>query len=286
MIRVGDFARIAKVSIRLLHYYDQIGLLHPIHVDDVTGYRSYSTEQLPRLHRILALKDLGLSLDQITYLLNEAVTPEAIRGILQLKQAELRQRVDEEQARLARVEARVQYLECSAAPPDIEIVMKRTEPMSVLSVRRALKRGENPVELIRDGIAVLRECNLWQYVESLMCIYHTRYIVHCRPGIQPRRGLAEAAYAIDLTKVHDVPRVRNQRMRAYTVPNYDLVASVIHVGADNIRHLTAQEIWNWIERNHFRLAAPPREIYLRRGKPERPQDNITEMQYPLEKIGK
>lgn len=60
MIRVGDFARIAQVSIRLLHYYDQIGLLRPVHVDHATGYRYYSTEQLPRLHRIL-VHDAGLS---------------------------------------------------------------------------------------------------------------------------------------------------------------------------------------------------------------------------------
>ena len=284
MIRVGDFARIAQVSIRLLHYYDQIGLLRPVHVDHITGYRYYSTEQLPRLHRILALKDLGLSLDQITYLLNEAVTPEEIRGILLLKQAELRQRVDEEQARLASVEARVRYLECSDVPADVEIVMKRTEPLSVLSVRRAVNRGESPAGLIRAGVSVLRECNLWQHVQSLICIYHTRYITLQYPSIQPKRLLVEAVYAIDLAKVRDMPHVDRQRMRAYTIPNYDLVASVIHVGADNIRHLTARAVWNWIEGNNFRLAAPPREIYLRRGNADRPEDNITEMQYPLEQV--
>jgi effector-binding domain-containing protein len=84
--------------------------------------------------------------------------------------------------------------------------------------------------------------------------------------------------------VGDLPRVERQRMRAYTIPNYDLVASVIHVGADSTRYLMAITMWNWIDRNHFRLAAPPRELYLRRGKPDRPEDNITEMQYPLEKI--
>lgn len=284
MIRVGDFARIAQVSIRLLHYYDQIGLLRPVHVDHATGYRYYSTAQLPRLHRILALKDLGLSLDQITYLLDEAVTAEEIRGILLLKQAELRQRVDEEQARLASVEARMRYLECSDVPPEVEIIMKRTESMSVLSVRRTVNQRESLVALIRAGITVLRECSLWEHVQSLMCIYHTRYIVHCRPTLKPKHLLVEAVYPIDLAKVRDIPRVNHQRMRAYTIPNYDLVASVIHVGADNIRHLTARAVWNWIEDNNFRLAAPPREIYLRRGNPDRPEDNITELQYPLEQI--
>jgi DNA-binding transcriptional MerR regulator len=134
MLKVGDFARIAQVSVRLLHYYDRIGLLRPLRVDQGSGYRYYSTEQLPRLYRILALKDLGLSLDQITYLLDEAVTPDEIRGILLLKQAELRQRVAEEEACLSRVETRLQYLECSAAPPDLDIVMKLHRADAVLTL--------------------------------------------------------------------------------------------------------------------------------------------------------
>jgi effector-binding domain-containing protein len=114
-----------------------------------------------------------------------------------------------------------------------------------------------------------------------MCIYHDR-CRHCHPASPDAR--LEAVCHHQSGRNGDLPRVQNQRMRAYTIPNYDLVASVIHVGADNIRHLTAQAVWRWIERNNFRLAAPPREIYLRRGKPERPEDNITEMQYPWKKL--
>ena len=61
MIRIGDFARIGQVSIVTLRHYDEIDLLKPIAVDSVTSYRYYSVSQLPRLNRILALKDLGFS---------------------------------------------------------------------------------------------------------------------------------------------------------------------------------------------------------------------------------
>jgi DNA-binding transcriptional MerR regulator len=74
MFTVGEFSRIARVSKRLLRYYDEIGLLKPIHIDKFTGYRYYSAEQMPRLNRILALKDLGLSLDQIQRLLKDQVS--------------------------------------------------------------------------------------------------------------------------------------------------------------------------------------------------------------------
>ena len=69
MLKIGDFSHLSHVSVRMLRHYDELGLLKPVQVDRFTGYRYYSIEQLPRLNRILALKDLGFSLDQITQLL-------------------------------------------------------------------------------------------------------------------------------------------------------------------------------------------------------------------------
>ena len=75
MIRIGDFSRISLVSIKTLRYYDEVGLLHPAKVDDFTGYRYYSFDRLSRLHRILALKDLGFSLEQIGRLCSTRILP-------------------------------------------------------------------------------------------------------------------------------------------------------------------------------------------------------------------
>ena len=71
MFRIGEFAQIAQVSSRQLRFYDQLGLLQPAHTDSQTGYRYYSIRQLPRLNSILALKELGLSLEQIDPLLKD-----------------------------------------------------------------------------------------------------------------------------------------------------------------------------------------------------------------------
>ncbi len=58
MFKIGDFSRLSQVTVKALRYYDELGLLKPTHVDRFTGYRYYSATQLPRLNRILALKDL------------------------------------------------------------------------------------------------------------------------------------------------------------------------------------------------------------------------------------
>ncbi|MBM3146155.1 MAG: MerR family transcriptional regulator, partial [Chloroflexi bacterium] len=61
MLKIGDFSKLSRVSVKTLRYYDGIGLLKPLQVDRFTAYRYYSYEQLPRLNRILALKDLGMA---------------------------------------------------------------------------------------------------------------------------------------------------------------------------------------------------------------------------------
>ena len=93
MIRIGDFSKLSRVSIKTLRYYDEMGLLKPVEVDRFTGYRYYDFHQLPRLYRILALKELGFSLEEIGRFLEENLSTEELRGMLKLSQAEIRQRV-------------------------------------------------------------------------------------------------------------------------------------------------------------------------------------------------
>src|SRR5574341_1636017 len=91
MFRIGEFSKIAQVSGRLLRCYDQVGLFKPGQIDPVTGYRYYSARQLPELNRILALKELGLTLDQISRLLAGRISTDEIRGMLVMKKAEMEQ---------------------------------------------------------------------------------------------------------------------------------------------------------------------------------------------------
>jgi DNA-binding transcriptional MerR regulator len=111
MFRIGEFSKIAQVPGSMLRYYDQIGLLKPAHIDKWTGYRYYSAKQLPRLHRILALKELGLTLEQIEHLVAEEVSTAEIRGMLVLKKAQVEQSLNEERARLQQLEARLQQID-------------------------------------------------------------------------------------------------------------------------------------------------------------------------------
>src|SRR5258707_11330821 len=111
MFKIGEFSKLVQVSVPTLRYYDQVGLLKPVEIDRYTSYRYYSASQLPRLHRILALRGLGFSLEQIGVVLAEGLTPEQMRGMLRMRHAQISQQIVEVQSQLAGVEFRLQQIE-------------------------------------------------------------------------------------------------------------------------------------------------------------------------------
>jgi DNA-binding transcriptional MerR regulator len=82
---IGEFAQHGRVSVRMLRHYDAIGLLRPACVVPASGYRLYEASQLADLNRIIALKDLGFTLQQVQAVLDEKVPVAELRGMLKLR---------------------------------------------------------------------------------------------------------------------------------------------------------------------------------------------------------
>ena len=133
MLKIGEFSRLSQVTIKTLHHYDELGLLKPVHIDPITNYRFYDVEQLPRIHRIMALKEMGLSLEQIGTMLENEPSTEEMRGMLRMQQAQIQQQVNAAQRQLAMVEFRLQMIEAESNFPELDVVMKRVEPLRALS---------------------------------------------------------------------------------------------------------------------------------------------------------
>ncbi|HDR5039393.1 TPA: MerR family transcriptional regulator, partial [Bacillus anthracis] len=104
MFKIGDFARLNRVTIKTLRHYDSLGLLQPEKIDSFTKYRYYSASQMPRLNRILSLKDIGFSLEEIALILNKNMDLKQIQTLLELKHSEIADKIRNEQARLSRIE--------------------------------------------------------------------------------------------------------------------------------------------------------------------------------------
>src|SRR2546422_378241 len=131
MLNIGEFARLGQVSPRMLRHYDELGLLKPSRVDPQTDYRNYDVNQLGRLHRLLALRDLGFTLGQIRSMLDDEPSVEQLRGMLRLRHAQLAQNVADDEARLRRVEAHLLALEGNITMSSLDVAIKLTEPVRV-----------------------------------------------------------------------------------------------------------------------------------------------------------
>jgi DNA-binding transcriptional MerR regulator len=146
MLKIGDFSRLSQVSVKTLRYYDEVALLKPTQVDEVSGYRYYSVAQLRQLHRILALRDLGFSLDQIGYVLEADLSIEELRGMLRLRRAEQQQRLLKEQERLDRVEALLQLIHQENTVNTDAVITKDTAAQRFASIRKTIHERS----LLRD----------------------------------------------------------------------------------------------------------------------------------------
>jgi DNA-binding transcriptional MerR regulator len=135
MFKIGDFSKLIRVSVKTLRHYDDLELFKPSRVDDMTDYRYYSFEQLPRLNRILALKDLGFSLETISELLKDNLGAEMLEHPLQLKQQELQEQLAQTKERLERVSARLRQLQQKGTMSTHEVIFKTVEPIVIASAR-------------------------------------------------------------------------------------------------------------------------------------------------------
>ncbi|MEZ4640809.1 MAG: MerR family transcriptional regulator [Caldilineaceae bacterium] len=138
MFKIGDFSKLGQVSTRMLRHYDQLGLLVPNEIDKWTGYRYYTIDQLPRLHRIIALKDLGLSLEQIGQLLADGddLPVEQLRGMLTMRRVEIQRELQEQQMRLVEVDGAAAPDREPGQPSPYEVVVKAVAPQPLASVRQ------------------------------------------------------------------------------------------------------------------------------------------------------
>lgn len=111
MLSIGDLARHTRVSVRRLRHYDTLGLVTPEQVDEGTGYRWYAASQIGRVDSLLAVKELGFTLEQCRSILDEEVSVEELRGMLRRRHAELAQQIESDTKGLAEVGRRLRSIE-------------------------------------------------------------------------------------------------------------------------------------------------------------------------------
>src|SRR5687768_12107039 len=270
MLKIGDFSRLGQVSIDTLRHYDTLGLLKPTEVDPLSGYRYYAYHQLGRLNRILALKDLGLSLEQIAPMLEGDVSAEQLKGMLKLKRAEIEEHIDSEHERLARVEARMKQIESESHLPSHDVVIKNVRPLLVASIRRVIPSHGQVIHLFEELLEYLHPYDVPQW--RALTIWRDE-------GYRDREIDAEAAITLK-TRVPETATVK-----VYELPG-EMMASVVHNGHYNKLYQAHNALNAWIQTNGYSICGPSRDLYHYAQEPFRDDDEtyVTEVQVPVEKL--
>ena len=270
LYKISAFSRLGQVSIKALRLYDQRGLLKPAQVDAATGYRYYQIEQLSRLHRILALKAMGLSLEQISQLLNDDLSLSQMQAMLRLKQTELQQQLIEAQHRLTAVNAHLKYLQEEQAMPDYEVILKPVESIQhMASIRDTIPAYNRVGQLFGEIMAYLGQNRAEPQGYCVAIWHHADY--------QESNVDAEALIAIPQT-LQGNPRIQIRDLSAL-----DLVASVIHRGSYTTLNQAYGAIVKWIEDNDYQIVGYNRELYLKGGAEQENPNYVTEIQFPIVK---
>ena len=275
MLKIGVFAQISRISVKMLRHYDEMGLLKPVLVDDFSGYRYYSLEQLPRAHRVIALKDLGLSLAQVALVLNRNLPPEQLRQVLREKQEELSQQVQEDQERLNRVEARLRQIDQEGKMPNYEVVLKKIEPVLVAGISEAVPEGEQVTPVY---YRVFPE--LFQYV-SEQGIDMTGRQLSVDTCLDSGWKVNDTEVTIEAAVRIDQPHPETGRVRVHTLPAVGMMACTIHHGDYDLLNQAYEALLRWTEANGYEADGTNRHLYLRTG--DTAENNITEVQFPVEK---
>jgi DNA-binding transcriptional MerR regulator len=254
MFRIGEFAQIAQVSGRQLRFYDQLGLLRPAHTDPQTGYRYYSIRQLPLLNSILALKELGLSLEQIGPLLKNEISPVELRGMLTMKRAQVERSLRDEEARLRHIESRIAQIDRHGGFEDYDVVVKSIAPIPFLSLRCACEDMDEGVRMIRtvaeDGGRQIRPA------------LRDKLMVVARNDRDEEKLDLEIGFSLTRPSNANVRVSGDLVLRASELPAVETMATIVRPGTNAASHTSFGAIGSWIEANAYEIAGPCRDVFL------------------------
>lgn len=277
MFRVGEFSRIASVTIETLRHYDAIDLFKPAKVDPFTGYRYYNAGQLQTLNQILALKDVGLSLEEIKRLLQDNPTIEEVRDILKAQLKLIDNTIDEAQRRRERISTRLNNLEMDSIFPSFEISLKAVDAFTVAAIRETIPTVEDIPQRWNALFTMIAE---WIQANRLqigfpMALYHDE-------GYTRTHVDTECAFSLRGIEIEDVPAPTHPIVIRQIDAIPQAATVVVADFHQKVRGLEPayEAIGQWIANNQYHITAAPREIYY--GSPAT-GDFTAEIQFPVKK---
>ena len=272
LYKIGDFSRLCRITVRTIRYYDEIGLLKPVRVEQTTGYRYYSIEQLPTLNRIIMLKGIGLSLDDIKGLLNNGMSADYIRQLLQVKRTEIQERVNQDSGRLKQVEVWLDRINKEGTILiDINIQRKTVPALRVISKREIGTYEETTAKLHGEIVWQINHPGNQETVKVTGPVMGLFY------DDEYKEKDADIEVAIPISGEISINMVN---IEVKTLPKCEVI-SAMHKGTLYDINKAYAQIMEYAEEHDLKLITPVRELYFTYLEELSEDELLTEIQFPF-----
>ncbi|WMI80008.1 MerR family transcriptional regulator [Anaerotignum sp. MB30-C6] len=271
MLKIGDFSKLSRISIRMLRYYDERGLLMPNTIDDFTGYRYYTEDQLQIASRIVALKDMGFALSVIAEILKSYDNPQSLAKFLAVKQAEVQAEVEETSRRLRLLETAIKRLRKDDTAMNYNVNLKTLPQRYVASVRKVLPAYDQ--ESLLWNIMMTETAPLkMQFAENSysMAIFHDE-------------GHKERDLDVEIQGSVKGNYENTENVVFKTVPAIEIASATYNGSYDQITAVN-QAVANWMRDNGYQINGAMFCIYhVSPAQAQNPDEFVTEVCYPVKK---
>jgi len=268
MFKIGDFSKLTVISIRMLRYYDEIGLFKPISVDKFTNYRYYSAMQIPMLNTIVNLKELGFSSEEIRIVINQKDQTKNI-NFLKEKQIEFEEKLQTDKQRLINLSHYIENYNTEGNNMKYEVKVRKVESMKIVSLRKVIPNYTDEGKLWGEMMEKIHKHNI-ELSEGCFARFYDE---------------KENGQGVDVEIAIQVPTlIDNVEGLVFSETEVIEKAATLLVAGDYVPNI--QQGFNymakWLEDNNYKFAGAPRTDYITGPENEKnPENYLTEIIIPI-----
>ena len=267
MFKIGDFSKLTLVSIRMLRYYDEVGLFKPAEIDSFTGYRYYSSKQISTLNLIVSLRDMGFNVSDIAIALNEE-SEEKLKDLLKQKEIELENNIKAEKEKLKKINNAIKDLKKERVNMNYNVSIKSVPSYKIISLRDTIPAY--------DAEGILWE-RLGRYMEEkkIPCTNFCYATYHDEGYIE---GPVDVEVVMEVEKL----LVDDEGFTFKESEPIEKAASILIPGEYKTLASAYNFLGKWIEENGYTIAGTARQLPIKGPWNEsNPSDYLTEIQMPV-----
>lgn len=274
MLKIGDFSKLTHVSVRMLRYYDNQGLLKPSYIDPVTGYRMYSAEQVPELQKIILLRDLNFGVAETMELLQNW-NDRYLTQCLHYKIRYIEEVIEMEKNRIQHIRAAIAHIETDKFDQYYNVTIKSIPSYPIISLRRKVDSHFDEGKLWSELMDFVHQ----EHIEFDKSSQNNVAIYHDDEHLDSYVDIEVCLIVKQLGKNKDVFTYR-------ILDSIDKMACMMVYGAYENISGAYRSFVDWLDKNQpYTMGNTSRQVtIIDHEDTDNPEEYLTEIQIPLIEI--